>query len=328
MKDLSAPTLQTYTSKHLPQDWLKKAYEEKWFKLFLPESLNGPGFSFHTALLHLFEGGNWHGSLGWAMNLGAGCGYFYPFLDEKNAEEIYKPTMAVLAGSGQANASALKTENGYLLNGTWEKCTGAAHATNFTGNASLPDGSTRTFIFSPEHVIINQNGWKGAGLIPSSSLPYSVNQAFVPEEYSFSLGEIKHRRNFWIENIDFETFGRFCMAATFWGLISCFLRQGEWNNRSKEDALKLENYIENNCLNLLPLLIQEADNGEKNNRSKLWNKLALMNMEAYTMACHTYASGGMYLGNESHIGHWAFRDVLTAVHHFMLHPTKAESGST
>jgi indole-3-acetate monooxygenase len=323
MMDLSAPTLQTYLAKTLPADWIHKAHEEKWFKLFLPESLGGPGFSFHTALLHLFEGGNWHGSLGWAMNLGAGGGYFYPFLDATAAEELYSPANAVLAGSGQSNASALPTENGYILNGSWEKCTGAEHATFFTGNASLPDGTIRTFIFRPEQVNLNLNGWKGVGLIPSSSLPYSVNQEFVPEKYSFALGEFKHHRNFWIEKLDFETFGRFCMAATFWGLIGCFLRHGDWSNRSTEEAKNLEFFIENQCLNQLPLLIQEAENSRLSTRNTLWNKLGHLNMQAYTMACLTYAGGGMHLGNETSIAHWAFRDVLTAVHHYMLHPVKS-----
>ena len=187
----------------LHPDVLEIAYQQEWFKLYVPKVYNGPGKTL-PEILHLLENLAYiDGSLGWTVTLCSGAGWFAGFLDPELAKEIFANSAACFAGSGAVGGTAIKNENGYLVNGHWKYASGALHATIFTANCKLinADGSAilstegeeviKSFILLKDEVDILP-GWSYFGLVATGSHAFKTQDLQVPANRTFSINkEIK-----------------------------------------------------------------------------------------------------------------------------------------
>ncbi|WP_176220654.1 acyl-CoA dehydrogenase [Cohnella massiliensis] len=118
----------------LDSDLIEAIYEEKLFKLFVPESMNGAMTPLPEAL-RAFERAAWiDGAFGWAVTIGAGGGFFAATMDQERARELFSAREAVIAGSGLPTGRAVRAEGGYRVSGRWSYCSGALYASFFTAN--------------------------------------------------------------------------------------------------------------------------------------------------------------------------------------------------
>lgn len=177
---------------------LEIAYQENWFKLFVPKAYGGPGKKLPEILRLEEELAEADGSLGWTVTLCAGAAWFAGFLSPGLATEIFADRKVCFAGSGAVGGTATKTEIGYIINGHWKYASGALHATIFTANCFLKnedgtdifdeDGNPKvmSFILKKDEVEI-LSGWSYFGLIATGSHAFEVHHLQVPTNRTFKI---------------------------------------------------------------------------------------------------------------------------------------------
>ncbi len=177
---------------------LEIAYQEEWFKLYVPKVYGGPAKLLPEILRLLEELAFLDGSLGWTVTLCSGAGWFAGFLDETLAKEIFANRDVCFAGSGAVGGTAIVTKDGCILNGLWKYASGALHATIFTANCHMlnEDGSAilsedgqqviKSFILLKDEVNILP-GWSYFGLIATGSHAFEVKDLKVPLNRTFLI---------------------------------------------------------------------------------------------------------------------------------------------
>ena len=177
---------------------LELAYQENWFKLFVPEIYGGANKKLPEILRLEEELAEADGSLGWTITLCAGAGWFAGFLDPELAAEVFADREVCFAGSGAVGGVAFKTETGYRVNGQWNYASGALHATIFTANCTLKteagddildeggEPEIKSFILKKEEVNILP-GWSYFGLMATGSHAFEVKDLEVPENRTFKI---------------------------------------------------------------------------------------------------------------------------------------------
>lgn len=178
----------------VPQEVLNYMYENKLFKIYLPEALGGTLLSLPDAL-RLIEKASWvDGSFGWLVMIGAGGGFFSSLISHENNLNLFSSPKAVIAGSGHPSGKAKPVDGGYLVTGQWKFCSGSQYASLFTANCVLDVATNqetpeiRAFIFKPEQVQIIKD-WNAFGLKATGSHTMTVDSVFVPNEMTFSFLE-------------------------------------------------------------------------------------------------------------------------------------------
>lgn len=186
----------------LHPDILEIAYQEDWFKLYVPVAYGGPGKKLPEILRIEEDLAYVDGSTAWTVTLCSGAGWFAGFLDPELAKEIFADRKACFAGSGAVGGIAQKTKNGYRISGHWKYASGALHATIFTANCVLQDENAadildvdgnqviKSFILKRDEVEI-QSGWSYFGLVATGSHAFDVHGIEVPGNRSFKINELK-----------------------------------------------------------------------------------------------------------------------------------------
>src|SRR5699024_7385086 len=185
-KELKFIRLQTKESKiRFSKDLLQLIHKKQWLRIAIPHYRNGnPMSALEIALL--FEALAYaDGSLGWAINLGAGANMFLGYLAKDVSKELSQNKKLWFAGSGAITGKAIEVEEGYKLSGHWSYASGSLYATHFTANAYLYDESKkpiidengkhvfRSFLFPAEKVEILDT-WHTMGLRASCSNDYKT----------------------------------------------------------------------------------------------------------------------------------------------------------
>lgn len=177
----------------MPEDLLQWIYELRLFKLMLPQEFGGRPTPLPDMLRIFEELAAIDGSLGWLVHIGAAGGYFAPSFEKEVARELFSPREAVIAGSGFPAGRARRTAGGYTVSGRWRYASGAQYATLFTANAVCEDEGKqviRAFAFFPDQIQIVHD-WGSFGLKATASDSMVVDEAFVPSERVFVVGESK-----------------------------------------------------------------------------------------------------------------------------------------
>ncbi|HSP20795.1 MAG TPA: acyl-CoA dehydrogenase [Planococcus sp. (in: firmicutes)] len=216
-------------------------YEEKLFKLFVPEELGGRMLPLPEALRVFQQASRIDGNFGWLVTIGSGGGMFVPNIQTQWAQPLFSPKEAVLAGSGHPNGVAAKVQGGYRIKGEWKYCSGAPYAAFFTANAVVEgDQSVRSFVFMPEQVEIIRD-WQAFGLKGTGSHSIKVQEAFVPEDKTFSLFEQQNDWSGLVHSFPFLPFSIASFASVCLGIGEHFFEEAESlaekyrNNRSVEE---------------------------------------------------------------------------------------------
>ncbi|WP_316735903.1 acyl-CoA dehydrogenase [Pedobacter aquatilis] len=197
-KTVAAFAAQSEKLGELHPEILELAYQEDWFKLFVPAVYGGPGKKLPEILKLEEQLAYADGSLGWTVTLCAGAAWFAGFLNPELAQEIFADRSVCFAGSGAIGGIAIKTANGYQINGHWKYASGALHATIFTANCFIKnidgsdildeDGNPKvlSFILKKEEVEI-LSGWSYFGLVATGSHAFEVKDLQVPLNRTFKI---------------------------------------------------------------------------------------------------------------------------------------------
>lgn len=236
----------------LPADILERIYEERLFKLFVPDELGGRMTPLPDAARIFEQAAYADGSFGWLVTIGSGGGFFAATLPAESAETLFMDRRAVIAGSGHPTGIAKAVPGGYQVNGRWKYCSGSGYASFYTANCIVERGEEagrdkngadndrapeiRSFAFLPDQVEIIPD-WNAMGLQATESHTIRVANAFVPERRTFDILS-EPRYDDPIYRYPFLPFAQVSFTAVVVGLGCRFLdeaaaladaKRGEWD---------------------------------------------------------------------------------------------------
>ena len=132
-----------------------------------------------------------------------------------------------------------------------------------------------------------------------------------------------------VHRIPFEVFARLCMSASFIGIVQCFIDHCIDHPLNKKSLDFIEtsitpeiNEAERNCLDWAEKIDKSVSNDQMTEQlaSEMKTSLGTNNVKLYQLVQELFLNAGLPVVEEDNIVHWAYRDVLTAVQHYMVKP--------
>jgi alkylation response protein AidB-like acyl-CoA dehydrogenase len=125
-------------------------------------------------------------SAGWVQMAGSlSIGVAGSYLGETAVKDLFgSGGSPVIAGQGTAPGTAKTVEGGYLLTGKWSFASGLKHGDHIHTLGIIEEtGEPRIFVVPVENAVLEWDSWDVMGLRGTGSIDYSINGAFVPEDY-------------------------------------------------------------------------------------------------------------------------------------------------
>ena len=190
----------------LPARVLAAMHDAELFRLSLPAWLGGAELPLAelAEITEMIAGAD--ASAGWCLGQALGCATAAAYLDRRAAEEVFGPRNAVLAWGAGAVGTAVPTDGGYRVSGTWRFASGSDHATWLGGHCTVKerDGSprtdaagrpvTRTALF-PRRAAEVHDDWHVVGLRGTRSEGYTVDDLLVEDVFTLNRDSTADRRS-------------------------------------------------------------------------------------------------------------------------------------
>jgi indole-3-acetate monooxygenase len=191
-------------ARELPPDVLDAMHEARMFRLLLPRSVGGEELppAEYVQVVEAIAMGD--GSTAWCMNQGSGCSMTAAYLEPEVARRVFGGARDVLAWGQKPGARAMKVPGGWRATGTWLFASGSRHASWLGGHcmAFEGDGSPfrhtdgrpleRTMLFERSMAKI-EDVWQVVGLRGTGSDSYSIEDMFIPDEFSVTRDRDEER---------------------------------------------------------------------------------------------------------------------------------------
>jgi indole-3-acetate monooxygenase len=125
-------------------------------------------------------------STGWVtMAMGLATGLAGAFFQPDAARELFATPRLGIAGQGTKPGRAVPVPGGHRISGDWSFASGIKHCTHLhTAALDTETGQTRFFIVPVEQVTFIEN-WDVLGLRGTGSIDYTLEDCFVPIEFSY-----------------------------------------------------------------------------------------------------------------------------------------------
>ena len=167
----------------LADEVVEALHREGMFKMWEPRAVGGFELDPLPSLDVLEHLSYADPSAGWvvmAACLSTGTGAAY--LGESAVADMWADgKQPIIAGQGTRPGSAVPTEGGYLLTGSWSFASGLLHGTHIhTLGVIETTGEARIFVLPVEQATLLGN-WDVMGLRGTGSVDYTIDNVFVPE---------------------------------------------------------------------------------------------------------------------------------------------------
>ncbi len=183
--------------RRLPLHLVREMQRAGVFRMAMPRAWGGPELDFISQMQVIEELSIADASVGWCVVIGADGGYMTAFIDQTVAREMYPDIDSVTAVTFAPPGKAVKTKDGFIVNGRWPFASGCQHATWMIGHFVIfdgdsprlqPDGLPETrFGFLPARECEILDTWTTNGLRGSGSHDWTVKDRFIPEQRTFNL---------------------------------------------------------------------------------------------------------------------------------------------
>ena len=240
-------------ARELPADVVQAMHANQMFRLLLPRSVGGVELDPATYVQVVEAIAMGDGSTAWCMNQGSGCSMSAAYLPPEAARRVFGHADDVLAwGQARGRAHAAKVPGGWRVTGTWLFASGSRHSTWLGGHVpdSLPDGTTveRSMLFPRAEAKID-DVWQVVGLRGTGSDTYSVEDLFVPDDYSIvrDRAEFCHEPGvlfrFTTRNMYASGFGAVGLGLAR-AMLDSFVRMASEKKPHSSEALRDSNVIQ------------------------------------------------------------------------------------
>jgi 3-hydroxy-9,10-secoandrosta-1,3,5(10)-triene-9,17-dione monooxygenase len=167
----------------------RKFTEAGFYRILQPRRFGGYAFGlpvFWRVMLAIAEGDP---GTGWALTLGAHhvltVGAWFSEAGQRDifgsSGEFRAPHRALPSGTAEP------ADGGYVVRGTWDYCSGSAHATHFMCNAMIAGTTDRVTAVMPMDQVTVLDDWGGGatlGMSSSGSNSVRVDDVFVPGHWT------------------------------------------------------------------------------------------------------------------------------------------------
>jgi indole-3-acetate monooxygenase len=171
-------------------------HENRIFGMWVPRELGGSELDPISSLQVIDQLTYGDASTGWvtmAASLAIGTGGAY--LGQQAVDEIFaNERFPVIAGQGTRPGTAVPTDGGHILSGSWSFGSGLLHS-GFIHSLGVVEGTgePRIFVTPIEEATLIHN-WDVMGLRATGSIDYTMENVFVPEHFShFAVTETPER---------------------------------------------------------------------------------------------------------------------------------------
>jgi alkylation response protein AidB-like acyl-CoA dehydrogenase len=164
-------------------------------------------------------------SVGWCAMIGTDGGYTTAFIDQAVARKMYPDVDMVTAITFAPPGKAVKTRDGFTVNGRWPFASGCQHAAWLVGHFAVFDGDSprldrnglpeTRFGFLPAEECEIIDTWRTNGLRGSGSHDWTVKNRFIPEARTFNLASPTTYRKgplYQLPNLLFYKFSGVCLG--------------------------------------------------------------------------------------------------------------------
>jgi indole-3-acetate monooxygenase len=194
-------------------------HRDGMFTMWVPKELGGSELNPLDSLEVLSITSYADASAGWVqmaacLSIGTGAAYLG---DSAIAEMFTADHYPVIAGQGTRPGSAVPTDGGYLLSGSWSFASGLKHGSHIHTLAIIETtGEPRIFVVPVEKAELLNDSWDVMGLRGTGSIDYNIDSVFVPEDYChFAFTEVP-KRGGGLYNIGIIAFAEICHSG--WAL--------------------------------------------------------------------------------------------------------------
>jgi indole-3-acetate monooxygenase len=202
----------------LADEVVARLHSDGLFSMWVPKELGGAELGPVDSIEVIENLAYGDASAGWVLmaaclSIGTGGAY----LGDTAAKELWADGgRPVIAGQGTRPGIAKPTEGGYLLSGSWSFASGIKHGTHIhTLGIIETTGEPRIFVLPVEKATFIDN-WDVIGLRGTGSIDYTIDNAFVPEDYTHFAVVDSAKRGGNLYNIGIIGFAELCHSG--WAL--------------------------------------------------------------------------------------------------------------
>jgi alkylation response protein AidB-like acyl-CoA dehydrogenase len=202
---IAAAADETERIRRIPEPLLDDLHAARLFRMLYPRSVGGDEVAPATYIDAVGELARADGSVGWCVSIANSIGLFAPYLDLDAARTVFGNMRATCAWGPPNDCRGSAVSGGYRVTGRWDFASGCRHATWMGAHGTVvePDGSLRlndagrptirTWLFPVEQARLLDN-WDPIGLRGTASESYTVEDLFVPEEFTGTREDPSLRR--------------------------------------------------------------------------------------------------------------------------------------
>ncbi len=182
-------------NRRLTQPLLDELHQARLFRMLYPRSVGGDEVEPAVYVQAVEELSRHDGSVGWCVSIANSIGLFAPYLEPDAARTVFGPPRAICAWGPPNDCRGFAAPGGYRVTGRWDFASGCSHATWMGAHGTVvePDGSlllnrfgrptVLTWLFPVEQASLLDN-WDPIGLRGTASESYTVEDLFVPDEFT------------------------------------------------------------------------------------------------------------------------------------------------
>ena len=183
--------------RRLPMHIVEEMQRAGVFRMAMPRAWGGSELSILSQLRVIEALSIADASAGWCAVIGTDGGYLTAYIDQAVGREMYTDVDAVTAITFAPPGKAVKTRDGFTVNGRWPFASGCQHASWFIGLFAIFDGDSprlqpggipeTRFGFIPAEECEIIDTWTTNGLRGSGSHDWTVKDRFIPEVRTLNL---------------------------------------------------------------------------------------------------------------------------------------------
>lgn len=178
--------------RRLPQPVVEALSAGGLFTLCLPEAYGGPGSGPVALIDAVAEVARGDGAAGWCTAIASTTSSMGAFLEPDVARTIFTSTATATGGVFAPNGRGVAADGGFRVTGRWQWGSGTQHCSWIVGGAMCDDNTQRVCFF-PAADIDFHDTWHVSGMRGTGSLDISVDDVFVPDEYTIQpvVGDVR-----------------------------------------------------------------------------------------------------------------------------------------